>query len=600
MWCHLINNNNMASQFHPHNHALEEMIRNLKVDPCSQLGGPPKEGSPSDATSSGEATGSVKESEVDQESLTTEPPPVMPPHTPSYYGYYYPGFDGSYAELDDQGLPSEIQYPVMQADNGSLLYFTPGFQPGYSLYSPVVPVATIGVDGQYAGQHPYPPSTVFAPAIASPGYIPTPLPYGSELLPSSYLWDPSFLVGDGAYGSGYIGVPDIADSKQNLSSPSHPRNPPSKSFSHSEFNSPLEVKGSSPSSVHGMRSQFKSANKASQYGSPFQPDDALGKGYFPIAKLQSYNQGKGGLLYPNSPVNLKANSRGWVSTEKLKMRSKANGISDFGVLEQNHGPRTASAKGALVSGGNDAGSLSADGNGKTNCIASLIRRDQYNLPDFPTKYDHAFFFVIKSYSEDDIHKSIKYNVWASTPNGNKRLDGAYQEAKERMGERGSKCPVFLFFSVNASGQFCGVAEMIGRVDFNKNMDFWQQDKWNGFFPVKWHIIKDVPNPQLRHIILENNDNKPVTNSRDTQEVRFPQGIEILNIFKNYVSKTSILDDFDFYESRQKVMQDKKIKPSMPHFDHLQKAEDVITGFQAVDLSAVEKIEEPQVGDKANE
>lgn len=84
----------------------------------------------------------------------------------------------------------------------------------------------------------------------------------------------------------------------------------------------------------------------------------------------------------------------------------------------------------------------------------------------------------------------------------------------------------LFFSqyfvpwiqVNASGQFCGVAEMVGRVDFNKNMDFWQQDKWNGYFPVKWHIIKDVPNPQLRHIILENNENKPVTNSRDTQEV----------------------------------------------------------------------------------
>ena len=85
--------------------------------------------------------------------------------------------------------------------------------------------------------------------------------------------------------------------------------------------------------------------------------------------------------------------------------------------------------------------------------------------------------------------------------------------------------MILFFlsycvvQVNASGQFCGVAEMIGRVDFNKNMDFWQQDKWNGYFPVKWHIIKDVPNPQLRHIILENNDKKPVTNSRDTQEVQ---------------------------------------------------------------------------------
>lgn len=72
--------------------------------------------------------------------------------------------------------------------------------------------------------------------------------------------------------------------------------------------------------------------------------------------------------------------------------------------------------------------------------------------------------------------------------------------------------------VNASGQFCGVAEMTGPVDFYKDMDFWQQDKWSGSFPVKWHYIKDVPNPNFRHIILENNENKPVTNSRDTQEV----------------------------------------------------------------------------------
>lgn len=60
--------------------------------------------------------------------------------------------------------------------------------------------------------------------------------------------------------------------------------------------------------------------------------------------------------------------------------------------------------------------------------------------------------------------------------------------------------------------------MMGKVDFNKDMDFWQLDKWNGFFPVKWHVIKDVPNTLLRHITLENNENKPVTHSRDTQEV----------------------------------------------------------------------------------
>nr|VDC93534.1 unnamed protein product [Brassica oleracea] len=99
--------------------------------------------------------------------------------------------------------------------------------------------------------------------------------------------------------------------------------------------------------------------------------------------------------------------------------------------------------------------------------------------------------------------------------------------------------------------------MIGPVDFVKSVEYWKQDKWSGQFPVKWHIIKDVPNSQFRHIILENNDNKPVTNSRDTQEM--------LKIFKNYGAETSILDDFVFYEEREKVIQERKAsrQPSLP-------------------------------------
>lgn len=60
--------------------------------------------------------------------------------------------------------------------------------------------------------------------------------------------------------------------------------------------------------------------------------------------------------------------------------------------------------------------------------------------------------------------------------------------------------------------------MIGQVDFKKSMDFWQEDKWNGFFPVKWHIIKDISHREFQHIIVEDNDHKAVTHSRDTQEV----------------------------------------------------------------------------------
>lgn len=169
----------------------------------------------------------------------------------------------------------------------------------------------------------------------------------------------------------------------------------------------------------------------------------MAKGCLPIAKYPTYNQGKSGFLYSNNLLNVKSNTKGWVSAEKYKWRSKVNGSFN----EQNHGPRTVNVKGTLMSGGNSAGTLATDGSGNGNTKNSLIRMDQYNLPDFPSKYDHAFFFVIKSYSEDDIHKSIKYNVWASTPNGNKRLDAAYQEAQKQMTEKGSKCPVFLFFSV---------------------------------------------------------------------------------------------------------------------------------------------------------
>lgn len=66
--------------------------------------------------------------------------------------------------------------------------------------------------------------------------------------------------------------------------------------------------------------------------------------------------------------------------------------------------------------------------------------------------------------------------------------------------------------------------MVGPVDFDKSVDYWQQDKWTGQFPVKWHVIKDVPNSQFRHILVKDNDNRPVTNSRDTQEVRFLLGL----------------------------------------------------------------------------
>jgi len=62
-----------------------------------------------------------------------------------------------------------------------------------------------------------------------------------------------------------------------------------------------------------------------------------------------------------------------------------------------------------------------------------------NSADMSIEYKNARFFVIKSFTEEDVHKSMKYQVWSSTPEGNKRLDEAYHKCLDE------KNPLFLFF-----------------------------------------------------------------------------------------------------------------------------------------------------------
>ncbi|BES97374.1 YT521-B-like domain [Nesidiocoris tenuis] len=185
-------------------------------------------------------------------------------------------------------------------------------------------------------------------------------------------------------------------------------------------------------------------------------------------------------------------------------------------------------------------------------LEELQIKNNYNPSDFDLSAQGARFFVIKSYSEDDIHRSIKYEIWCSTERGNKRLDEAFRERETVP----NGC-VYLFFSVNSSGHFCGMAKMVSPVDYNASSSVWSQDKWKGQFRVKWIYVKDVPNGQLRQIRLENNENKPVTNSRDTQEVPFDKGLLVLKIIHFYNHTTSIFDDFIHYERRQEEEDSKK-------------------------------------------
>ncbi|XP_023731267.1 YTH domain-containing protein ECT4 [Lactuca sativa] len=392
------------------------------------------------------------------------------------YDHHHPGNNKTYNHSDGSCHQNSSGASFMD-NNGSLLYFMPG-------YNPYAGQTFLGVDGQNR-------------------HFPS-----SEGMPR-YLWNSAYS--DAGYQNSTSWGSKSAMVSNGLMK--------SNAFSSQRFPNYLldDIQSTSNISQSFLQTpQLYSVNKSG----------GVAKGYQQCSNFSSFPYQNQGLFANYSMIH----------ASKVRDKSYSNGESE----ELTCGPRAQSSKLEHQEFGNS------------------FKSDQYNLDGFQTKYEQAKFYIIKSYSEDDVHKCVKYDVWSSTPNGNKKLDIAFLEAEGKRRETGSMCPVFLFFSVNGSGQFVGVAEMTGRVVFEKDMDFWQLDKWSGFFPLKWHIIKDIPNTQLRHIILENNDNRPVTYTRDTQEVGLQQGLEMLDIFKSYPSKTSLLDDLSFYENREKSLKARRI------------------------------------------
>ncbi len=161
--------------------------------------------------------------------------------------------------------------------------------------------------------------------------------------------------------------------------------------------------------------------------------------------------------------------------------------------------------------------------------------------------ENSQFFVIKSFSEEDVHKAIKYNVWSSTKTGNQTLDNSYKHTTEKGGE------VYLLYSCNGSGRFIGVAKMASPIDEKNTFEYWTQDeKWPGLFDIEWVFIKDIPFKAFKNIdiLMKDGQVKPVTYSRDTQEVPLTEGKKMLDIIEKYVNTNTILEHFEYYDMRQ--------------------------------------------------
>jgi hypothetical protein len=178
---------------------------------------------------------------------------------------------------------------------------------------------------------------------------------------------------------------------------------------------------------------------------------------------------------------------------------------------------------------------------------NLIDINQKNAKVVENINQNCKFFVIKSFSEEDVHKSIKYNVWSSSKNGNLTLSNAFNITKEKNGN------VYLFYSCNGSGRYCGIARMKTPCDENKTFELWTQDgKWPGLFDVEWLFIKDVPFKEFKNVIITMKDGeiKPISNARDTQEIPFEQAKIMMQKIAEYQNTNTILEHFEFYDMRQ--------------------------------------------------
>ncbi|KAG6766619.1 hypothetical protein POTOM_027787 [Populus tomentosa] len=432
------------------------------------------------------------------------PPNIYAPQAQAFYYRGYDNATGEWDEyppyINAEGL--EIGSPGVYNDNPSLVFHAGyGYSPQmpYGPYSPVTtPLPSVGGDAQLYSpqQFPFSGPPYYQHLGPNMSYITSPTPVSQPEFNALANIDqqgdnmlfgprPSYPPPVGSIGRGsFPGNHGFHDQQQGFdglrsgglwsdwSKPSD-RNSPLTPFSPSVSPQPIGNFVSFGQNV-GMVNRICSLEFVTWYFTnlilPFYPNlkdgirgliTALGSDEHQASQQQrsfyglgsgsnSYNRAylqngynQGSSFGSASISSLGTNNRGWLSLENNRRRGRSsvslcgcNGSLDI-LSEQNRGPRALKPKAQNT--GEHGPSVE---NNKHSKPSAKIHDESYNQPDFVTEYKDAKFFIIKSYSEDNVHKSIKYGVWASTPNGNRKLDTTYREAKEKQ----DPCPVFLLFS----------------------------------------------------------------------------------------------------------------------------------------------------------
>lgn len=161
--------------------------------------------------------------------------------------------------------------------------------------------------------------------------------------------------------------------------------------------------------------------------------------------------------------------------------------------------------------------------------------------------EHAQFFILRSSNDDNIHKAVKYHLWCTTSGGKVALSNAWKDAEKK----GLTPEIYLIFSVVNSNHFLGVAKMTSDMKDDETFKYWWEPmKWFGSFQIQWLFIKDIHESIFDKMKEENAGTNSFVNMKDSSKLSYENGKEVLAIFRDYESKTSIFGFFSFMDLRE--------------------------------------------------
>lgn len=106
-----------------------------------------------------------------------------------------------------------------------------------------------------------------------------------------------------------------------------------------------------------------------------------------------------------------------------------------------------------------------------------------------------------------------------------------------------------------SGQFCGVAEMVSEVAFDKIFNYWWEDlKWSGIFKINWVYVRDVHHSDVQNIRV---NATPINLLKDGSRVDFHSGKQMLEAFRTSDVDSDIFEDFSFMDDREEKLRMKR-------------------------------------------